>query len=75
MLADLPDEFMQEKGGGWSFLNMCMTKDGEQWGEHPNMEELMVLGCGLGLMKLQLPRAVWSSLPGGVPYLSVNLQQ
>lgn len=75
MLTDLPDQFMQGKGGGWSFLNMCMTKDGNQWGEHRNMEELMVLGCGLGLVELQLPREMWAALPGGVPYLSVNISE
>jgi hypothetical protein len=74
MLAELPDEFMVEKGGGWSFLNMCTTRDGIQWGEHNNMEALMVLGCGLGLMKSQLPREAWSALPGGVPYVSVTLK-
>lgn len=72
MLADLPDKFMAGKGGGWSFLSMCNTRDGVQWGEHTNMEALMVLGCGLDLVEILVPRAMWAVLPGGVPYLQVK---
>ena len=71
LLAELPDEF--SKGGGWSFLNMCNTKDGVQWGEHRNMEQLMVLGVWLGLMRFAFPRDMWIVLPGGVPYVSVAM--
>lgn len=71
LLAELPDNFQADKGGGWSFLQACMTKDGEQWGEHMNMEQLFVLGIGLKLAKWQLDRAVWPALPGGMPYVVV----
>jgi len=71
LLAELEDSFHEEKGGGWSFLNACMTKDGEQWGEHQNMEQLFALGIGLKLARWVMPREMWSSLPGGMPYVVV----
>lgn len=72
MLSELPESFHSDKGGGMSFLNACMTQDGEQWGEHQNMEQLFALGTALGKAKLLLPREMWSALPGGMPYFSVE---
>lgn len=71
MLNELPDEFQSDKGGGWSFLNACMTRDSEQWGEHQNIEQLMALGIASGKAKLMMPREMWSILPGGMPYFQV----
>jgi hypothetical protein len=73
MLGQLPDEFMVKKGGGWSFLNGCMRKDGEQWGEQPSVDQLFSLGQGIGVVKCQIPRELWSVFPGGVPYYQVDL--
>lgn len=70
MLDQLPDEFRETVGGGWSFLNMCNTRDGVQWGEHRNMDELLTLGLALGLMEIQVPRSSWRLFPGGVPYVA-----
>lgn len=72
-LAALPHEFRAKEGGGWSFLNACMDEDGDQWGEHRNMEQLFCLGMGLGLAKCLMPRDMWSVLPGGMPYYSVDV--
>ena len=72
MLNELPSEFQQSGGGGWSFLNACNDKHGNQWtGLHQIMEQLVLLGIGLGKVKFQLPREVWSALPGGMPYFVV----
>lgn len=71
MLQDLPDEFHQKKGGGMSFLQACMDKDGNLWGEHRSIEQLVTLGIAIGQVKYCLPREMWSALPGGVPYLVV----
>jgi hypothetical protein len=39
LLAELPDEFKKSAGGGWSFLNACMDRHGQQWtGLHRTME-------------------------------------
>ena len=74
MLADLPTEFRENSGGGWSFLNACIRQhDGEQWGEHRNMEQLFCLGIGLGMAKWLLPRNMWNVLPGEMPYVSITV--
>lgn len=72
LLSQLPEPFFKSKGGGWSFLNMPMNNKNEQWGEQRNAEQLLLLGMGLGLAEIQLPRELWSTLPGGVPYLCIN---
>lgn len=72
-LAQLPDSFHKHSGGGMSFLNACMTRDDEHWGEHPSMDRLFCLGIGLGMAKCLMPREVWSALPGGMPYYMVDL--
>jgi len=77
MLHELPTEFLSAElggGGGWSFLNACMTRDGDQWtGFHVVMDQLFQLGQGVGAVQYLLPREMWSALPGGMPYLAVIL--
>ena len=69
LLAELPAEFKE----GWTFLNLCTTKDGEQWtGMHHICEQLVVMAIGLGLMEYCMPREMWVILPGGVPYLMIK---
>lgn len=69
LLAELPAEFKK----GWSFLNLCTTKNGEQWtGMHDVCEQLAVMAIGLGLMEYCLPREMWAILPGGMPYLTIK---
>lgn len=70
-LSELPVVFREDVGGGWSFLQACVDKDGHQWGEHVDMEMLFVLGVGLGLAKSLFPRDMWPALPGGMPYYAV----
>jgi len=71
MLAQLPDPFRPHTkggGGGWSFLNLCEDRDGEQWtGMHLTMEQLLMLGMATGQAKFLLPREDWECLPGGCP--------
>jgi hypothetical protein len=71
LLAELPDNFQEDKGGGWSFLQACMTKDGDQWGEHIHIQELLTMAIGLNLAKWQFPRSMWKVLPGCMPYVVV----
>lgn len=70
-LQQLPEQFQYDKGGGWSFLQACVDKDGRQWGEHRNIEQLMCLGLALGLVTMLMPKEMWSVLPGGMPYFMV----
>ncbi len=72
MLTQLPDNFMASKGGGWSFLNACLTNTGEMWTfEHQDMENLFILGMGIKKVKCLLPRELWRCFTGGMPYYEV----
>lgn len=75
MLALLPDEFQQAKGGGMSFLNACMDRNGNHWAEHRTIDNLVTLGLGLKLVKYCLPRDMWKILPDGMPYFTVLTPQ
>lgn len=73
MLEELPNQFMKNNGGGgWSFLNACIDKNGSQWGEHQDIDALICLGLAINKVEFQMPKAMWSILPGGMPYFSVN---
>ena len=72
LLNEMPDQFHKGKGDGWSFLNMCNLKNGEQWGEHINMEQLVGLGMAVNMVKFLMPRDLWAALPGGMPYLIID---
>lgn len=73
MLLELPDGFMSSHGGGWSFLNACYDRHGVQWtGEHPAMELLFILGLATGIAKELLPRELWHTLPGSMPYYVIQ---
>jgi hypothetical protein len=75
LLSHLSSDFMTTEGGGKgsSFLNACMTKTGVQWGEHKNVDELLMLGLALGFINYCLPREKWNFFPGGMPYFAVTL--
>ena len=75
LLEQLPIEFQAtEKGGsgGWSFLNACIDRQGQQWGEQFNVEQLMCLGIAIGKVEMLMPKEMWYMLPGGMPYFSVK---
>jgi len=73
MLAELPDQFHERAGGGWSFLNLCLDRAGNQWtGLHAQQEKLCALAIGAGLGSWLMPRDMWPVLPGGMPYFVVK---
>lgn len=73
MLLNLHEQFQANKGGGWSFLNACQDKNKVQWTNfHQRMEELFMLGLGLGLCKFTMSREIWPLMPGGMPYITVT---
>lgn len=72
LLSCLPNEFRSDKDGGWSFLQACMTKDGNQWGEHSKIEQLLVLGIATEQARILMPREMWKLFPGSMPYFSVT---
>lgn len=75
MLDELSDHFKATGGKGWSFLNMCEDKNGNQWtGLHTIVDELLTLGIATKQLSYCLPREQWNILPGGVPYIVYNNQ-
>jgi len=74
MLEALPSTFRKSGGGGMTFLNMCLTSDGDLWTDlHQRAEQLLALSVGLGLAGYCFPREMWRSLPGSVPYVWIDL--
>lgn len=75
ILGELNPQFFPEGGGGSSFLQLPFTKDDEQWGEHRNAEQLMLLGMAIYKVKYALSdRKMWVAFAGHMPYLIVNLE-
>lgn len=73
MLEYLPDSFRKDGGGGMSFLNMCVDKNGRQWtGLHEIMENLLLLGLAIEQLSFLLPRELWKALPEGMPYIIIS---
>lgn len=72
ILNQLPAQFHMDTGGGWSFLNACIDKDGNQWGEHRDIDALLALGIASGQAQIQLPRDMWKAFPGGMPYFTIT---
>jgi hypothetical protein len=73
VIREMPKSFFKGHGGGMSFLQLCEDKHGNQWGEHPIMEELVVLGIASGKASYCLPREMWKCLPGEVPYIVFDI--
>lgn len=71
LLHELPEPFMEDNGGGYSFLAAYEDKHGHHWAEHSTMDKLFTLGFASGYAKCLFPRELWSVLPGGVPYVVV----
>ena len=66
MLKELPEDFKR----GRSFGHMYRTETGVQWtGKMKDMEALMVLGVAIGKLNYPVPKTLWWSLPGGMPYI------
>jgi hypothetical protein len=73
LLLDLPVEFLQSCGGGYSFLNACMNKDNIQWtGDHATMEQLLCLGLATQQASYVMPKEMWGLFPGGMPYFTIH---
>ena len=72
LLAELPDNFRKDKGGGWSFLNGCEDRHGDLWtGEQRSVEVLVCLGIGVDSASW-LGKEMADMMPGGVPYFEVH---
>lgn len=72
--AIVTDDFRKGGGGGMSFLQLCMTRNGEHWGEHANCQELCCLSIAAGIAEWCAPRELWAILPGGMPYVAFDVR-
>lgn len=75
MLSELSDVFMVGEGGGMSLMQMPFTKNGTQYGEQRDADFLYALGNALGYCSYCLPRQFWPALPGGMPYVQIDLSK
>lgn len=69
IINEMDDKFFESTGGGGSFLNLCLDKNGHQWGEHVDCDALIILAMAIGRCRYCLPREIWGGLPGGMPYV------
>jgi hypothetical protein len=74
MISQLPETFLQHEGGGWSFLNLCLNKDGQQWTDsHEVCDMLVCLGLAIDKIEFNIKdRSKWWSMPGGMPYVFIK---
>ena len=74
LLNEFPDPFKKGKGDGWSFLNMCVDKNGRQWADtHFTCDQLLSLGLAVNALEFTLAeRQMWAIFPGGMPYITVT---
>lgn len=74
MLDELPDPFHVGSGDGWTFLNMCIGRNGEQWTDlHRTCDYLLCLGIGIGAIEYTIKqRDLWRMFPGEMPYITIN---
>lgn len=73
MLMQLPAQFHRPGGCGWTFLNMCIDRDGNQWTDfHQMQDKLVCLGRAIGAVEFVMPRDLWKVFPGGMPYIVIN---
>lgn len=72
ILMNLPTEFHENSGGGYSFIYMVMDRGHEHWCGQKTAQELMLLGIASGWLSVLVPKDLWEAFPGGVPYVVVT---
>ena len=66
-----PIEMFYQFLPGQSFCYAYLSNENVHWGEHLNMQELVVLGIASGLMKFVFPQPIWQYLYGSVPHIII----
>ena len=69
MLGDAAESYHRKGGGGQSFLDF-----GGRVGSHQEAESLLVIGIALGIAGYCAPKELWRILPGGLPYVWVDIE-
>lgn len=76
MVLQLPDGFHKNKGGGWSFLNLCQDRNGDLWtGFQTEQEKLALLGMATHVLMPLLSIEENHILPGCMPYFRVEVNE
>jgi hypothetical protein len=74
MLLSLHPGFRSDEGQGGSVGAMVTRGDGNVWStDLTDIEKLVALGLASGLVTFCAPRDKWASLPGGLPYVRVEI--
>lgn len=74
MLLSLHAGFRVDEGQGGSMAMMNLRGNGTPWtNDISDVEKLVALGLASGLLSFCAPRANWSKLPGGIPYVRVEI--
>lgn len=72
LVSELPDIFMNDGGGGHTFLHLVTNKAGNVWANQQKAQELLLLGLASKLISYCMQREFWKLLPGGVPFIVVD---
>lgn len=75
LLNEMDRDFHADGGGGMSMMRMPMDKNGAQWGEQRDAAFLTALGIAAGMARYTMPRDFWPSLPGGMPYVTIDTRE
>lgn len=73
-LDALPEKFHLDVkiGGGWSFINGTVDRNGERWGELGHLDELLVMGNAINYARTIGDPVTWPSRPMGVPFFCIG---
>ena len=74
LLLQCHENFMENsKAKGYTFLAFCEDKNSEQWTSlHEVCDMLITMGIAIGKVEFIMPRDIWETLPGGMPYLQIK---
>ena len=74
MLLCLPTGFRSDEGEGGSVAMASVRADQLFWtGDMTDVEKLIALGVASGLVSFCAPREKWHRLPGGLPYIRIEI--
>lgn len=74
MLLALPKGARVDERGGASVLTLTFRDDETRWTDDPSdVEKLVALGLASGLVSFCAPRDKWPKLPGGMPYVRIEI--
>ena len=76
LLMQLSESFFKGIGDGDSFSNAVRNDRGIVWTKSQvEVDQLLALGLGIGMITYSLPRDMWAILPGGMPYFTINMDK